>query len=293
MKKIVIAAALAVATMSAMAQATVYGRMNATVDSTKTGAVRADSIVNDISHIGFRVQEDLGGGLRARAVIETSIASQDPTTGGNTQLGNRQSTVGLASKAGSVDVGRNVHGVFTTLASGDSFSALYGSIAGDVHNLRGLRLSNGVFAQVTALPGVTLGADRTYTATGQEATVYSAGTKFGIANVGVAQFEQGAEKSVVASANAKFGATTVFYSYSDNKGASVYQGNLVGASQKIGAYTLKAGYGKTNNNVEAYNVGAEYALSRRTDLLISYRNVDNAGTSADVKQVGVGVTHRF
>lgn len=293
MKKIVIAAALAVASMGAMAQATVYGRINATVDSTKTGAVRADSIVNDISNIGFRVQEDLGGGLRARAVIETSIASQDPTTGGDTQLGNRQSTVGLASKVGSVDVGRNVHGVFTTLASGDSFNALYGSIAGDVHNLRGLRLSNGVFAQVTALPGVTLGADRTYTATGQEATVYSAGTKFGIANVGVAQFEQGAEKSVVASANAKFGDTTVFYSYSNNKGTSAYQGNMIGTSQKIGAYTIKAGYGKTNNNVEAYNVGAEYALSRRTDLLISYRNVDKAGTSADVKQVGVGVTHRF
>jgi predicted porin len=293
MKKIVIAAALAVASMGAMAQATVYGRMNATVDSTKTGAVRADSIVNDISHIGFRVQEDLGGGLRARAVIETSIASQDPNNGGNTQLGDRQSTVGLASKVGSVDVGRNVHGVFTTLASGDSFNALYGSIAGDVHNLRGLRLSNGVFAQVTALPGVTLGADRTYTATGQEATVYSAGTKVGIANVGVAQFDQGAEKSVVASANAKFGDTTVFYSYSNNKGASAFQGNMIGTSQKIGAYTIKAGYGKTNNNVEAYNVGAEYALSRRTDLLISYRNVDKAGTSADVKQVGVGVTHRF
>lgn len=293
MKKIVIAAALAVASMGAMAQATVYGRMNATVDSTKTGAVRADSIVNDISHIGFRVQEDLGGGLRARAVIETSIASQDPNNGGNTQLGDRQSTVGLASKVGSVDVGRNVHGVFTTLASGDSFNALYGSIAGDVHNLRGLRLSNGVFAQVTALPGVTLGADRTYTATGTEATVYSAGTKIGIANVGVAQFEQGAEKSVVASANAKFGDTTVFYSYSDNKGASVYQGNMIGTSQKIGAYTIKAGYGKTNNNVEAYNVGAEYALSKRTDVLVSYRNVDKAGTTNDVKQIGVGVTHRF
>lgn len=293
MKKLIITAALLATTALASAQTTVYGRMNATVDNTKTGGTTVNSIVNDISHIGFSVKEDLGGGLSARAVIETSIGSQDPVNSPVTQLGDRQSTVGLAAKFGSVDMGRNVHGVFTTLGAGDSFNALYGSIAGDVHNLRGLRLSNGVFARVTALPGVTLGADRTYTATGQEATVYSAGTKIGVANLGVAQFEQGAEKSTVASANATFGNTGVFYSFSDNKGVDAYRGNLVGVSQKMGAYTLKAGYGKTNNDVKAYNVGAEYALSKRTDLLVSYRNVDKSGTTADIKQVGVGVTHRF
>lgn len=293
MKKILVTAALLATTALASAQTTVYGRVNATVDSTKTGAARVDSIVNDISHIGFSVKEDLGGGLSARAVIETSVATQDPTTGGNTQLGDRQSTLGLANKLGSVDMGRNVHGLFTTLSSSDSFNTLYGSIAGDVHDLRGLRLSNGVFARVNGPMGTTLGADRTYTATGTEATVYSAGAKLGPVNAGVAQYEQGAEKSTVVGGSAAFGATGVFYSYSDNKGAAASKGNLVGVSQKVGAYTLKASYGKTNTNVEAYNVGAEYALSKRTDLLVSYRNVDKAGTANDVKQVGVGVTHRF
>ena len=293
MKKIVIAAALAVASLGAMAQATVYGRMNATVDSTTTGGARVDSIVNDISHIGVRVNEDLGGGLAARAVIETSIGSQDPVGSNPTQLGNRQSTVGLASKAGSLDIGRNVHGLFTTLGDGDPFGALYGSIAGDVHNLRGLRLSNGVFARVNALPGVSVGADRTYTATGAEATVYSAGTKVGPANVGIAQFEQAGEKSTAVSANTKVGNTGLFYSYSDNKGVAASKGHLVGVAQKFGPYTLKAGYGKTNQDVKAYNVGAEYAFSKRTDVQVTYRNVDKAGTVADIKQVGVGITHRF
>ncbi len=293
MKKILITAALLATTALASAQTSVYGRMNATVDSTKTGAARVDSIVNDISHIGFSIKEDLGGGLSARAVIETSIGSQDPVNSAPTQLGDRQSTVGLASKAGSIDLGRNVHGVFTTLGSGDSFNALYGSIAGDVHNLRGLRLSNGVFARVTALPGVTLGADRTYTATGTEAVVYSVGGKLGPVNAGLATYEQGSEKSTVASANTKFGNTGVFYSYSDNQGVDNYKGNLVGVSQKVGAYTFKAGYGKTNTDVKAYNVGAEYALSKRTDVLVSYRNVDKTGATNDIKQVGVGVTHRF
>lgn len=293
MKKLIVTAALLATTGLAVAQTTVYGRMNATVDSTKTGAARVDSIVNDISHIGFRVQEDLGRGLSARAVIETGITSQDPVNGTDTQLGNRQSTVGLASKLGSVDIGRNVHGVFTTLADGDSFGALYGSIAGDVHNLRNLRMSNGVFARATVIPGFTLGMDRTHTATGTDAVVYSVTGKVAGVNVGVANFEQGSEKSTVASAGLRRGNTGVFYSYSDNSGVTNSKGHLIGASQKMGAVTVKAGYGKTDRDVKAYNVGAEYAFSKRTDLLVSYRSVDAATASADVKQVGVGFTHRF
>jgi predicted porin len=293
MKKILVTAALLATAAVASAQTSVYGRVNATVDNTKTGTVRTNGMANDISHIGFRVQETIGNGVTARAVIETGIGSQDPVAGADTKLGDRQSTVGLASKLGSIDLGRNVHGVFTTLAAGDSFGALYGSVAGDVHDLRGLRLSNGVFARVTAVPGVTLGMDRTHTNGGNEAVVYSAEGRIAGINAAVAQFEQGREKSLVMSASAKMGNTGVFYSYSDNSGVTNSKGNLVGVSQTMSAITVKAGYGTTNKNVTAYNVGAEYAMSKRTDLLVSYRNVDRAGKSSDVAQVGVGITHRF
>ena len=293
MKKAIISAALMATAVLASAQVTVYGRLNATVDNTKTGATTVNSIVNDTSRIGFRVTEDLGKGLSARAVIETAINSNDPAAGGDTQLGNRQSTVGLASKLGSVDIGRNLHGVFTTLADGDAFGAAYGSLAGDVHNLRGLRMGNAVFARFTALPGVGVGVDRTHTATGAEATVYSATAKIAGVAVGVARFDQGREKSTVASAALSRGNTGVYYSYSDNEGATASKGHLVGVSQKLGAVTAKAGYGRTDRDVRAYNVGAEYAFSKRTDLLVSYRNVDAAGANNDVKQVGVGITHRF
>lgn len=293
MKKLLITAALLATTAMASAQTTVYGYMNATVDSTKTGSTRTDSIVNDISHIGVKVNEDLGGGLSARAVIETKIGSQDPTGSAPTQLGDRQSTVGLASKFGSIDLGRQAHGIFTTVASGDPFNALYGTITDDIHNTRGVRLSNGMFARVNAVPGVTLGADRTYTATGSEATVYSVAGAVGPVNAGLATFEQGNEKSTVVSAGTKFANTNVFYTYSDNKGLDNRKGNMIGASQKFGAYTLKASYGKTNTDIKAYNVGAEYAFSNRTNVLVSYRNVDRPDSTTDIKQVGVGITHRF
>lgn len=293
MKKAIISAALMATTALASAQVTVYGRLNATVDNTKTGTTTVNSIVNDTSRIGFRVSEDLGKGLSARAVIETAVNSNDPTAGGDTQLGNRQSTVGLAGRLGSVDVGRNLHSVFTTVADGDAFGAAYGSLAGDVHNLRGLRLGNAVFARFTALPGVGVGVDRTHTANGDEATVYSAATKIAGMAVGVARFDQGREKSTVASAALSRGNTAVFYSYSDNEGTTASKGHLVGAAQKLGAITAKGSWGKTDGNVRAYAVGAEYAFSKRTDMLVSYRNVDRAGSANDVTQIGVGITHRF
>lgn len=291
MKKILIAATLAAAAFAASAQVTVYGKINATVDSTRTGSAAAvSSIVNDTSRVGFRVTEDLGNSMSARAVIETSIASQDPVTGSSTQLGDRQSTVGLANRFGSVDVGRNTHGLFNTVSALDAFDTNYGSVAGDVHNLRGVRVSNGVFVSLTALPGVTVGVDRTLTAVGTEATAVTAGAKLGVVGVNVARYEQAAEKSTVLGATTKLGATSLFYSYSDNQGVVASKGHLVGASQAFGAYTAKASVGDTNTGVRAYNLGVDYALSKRTVAGVSYRNV-NAAT--DIRQVGVGITHRF
>ena len=68
---------------------------------------------------------------------------------------------------------------------------------------------------------------------------------------------------------------------------------MFGASQSFGRVTAKASYGKTNTNVKAYAMGADYNFSKRTALGVNYRNVDATGTANDVKQVGVGVTHRF
>lgn len=293
MTKNIIAAALLAAATAVSAQTTIYGRMNATVDQTKTGATTAKGLVNDISHIGVSVRENLGQGLAVRAQIETGIAAQDPITNNTTQLGDRQSTVGLVHKLGSVDIGRNVHSVFTTLADGDAFGALYGSAVGDIHNLRGLRLSNGMFARVNALPNITGGVDRTHTVTGNEVTIYNFGAKIGPVTGGAARYEQGTEKSTVIGANAALGNTRLFYTFSDNTGVQKSKGHMIGASQRFGQYTAKASWGRTDTDITAWVVGAEYALSKRTDLLVSYRNVDKVATANDIKQIGLGITHRF
>ena len=300
MKKFTIAAILAVASVAATAQVSLTGKYSIWNDSTKTGDTRTGTMVTDpTSNIAIGVKEDLGGGLSARAVVETTIGAVNTVDGtNNTQFGDRQATVGLAGKLGSVDLGRNVHSQFLAITNNDAFNTLYGSVAGDVHNLRGLRFSNGVFAATNFGP-VNATFDRSNNGAGvEDVTSASLGAKLGPVDAVVANYVNaaGTEKSTVVGANAKIGNTGVFYSHSDNHSQTVGEtkkGDLVGVSQKFGAYTAKASYGRTNTEVKAYNVGLDYALSKRTEVGVAYRNVDVAGTNLDIKQLGVGLTHRF
>jgi predicted porin len=293
MKKIAIATILVASTMVATAQVRVSGKVSEFVDNTQVGAVSKTSIVADpTSNITFSASEKMGA-LMATVTLDTSLSANDPIGGADTKLGNRQSTIGLSSKAGSIDLGRNLHSHFLAITNNDAFSTLYGSIAGDVHNVRGLRISNGTFFVLKPIMGVTATYDRTHAGVGTEATSYSASASMFGVNATVAQYTQGIEKSTVIGASAKLGGTKVFYSHSDDKGAVARTGDLIGASQQFGPVTAKASYGKTNTDVKAYAMGADYNLSKRTLVGINYRNVDAKGTSNDVKQVGVGVTHRF
>lgn len=297
MKKITIAALFAFMSAAASAQVTISGKIGEYVDNTRTGnAGGVTSIATEpTSNIAFGVKEQLGGGLSARAVVETSL-SGNTISGTGTQLGDRQSTVGLAHKFGSIDLGRNVHSQFLAITNNDAFGTLYGSVAGDIHNLRGLRFSNAVFASVVVTPGVTATYDRQQQSAGTEALAFGASAKFAGVEATVARYEAGVEKSTVVGANAKFGATSVFYSHSDNESAlagETKKGDLVGVAQGFGPVTAKASYGRTNKDTTAYSLGLDYAFSKRTTVGVAYRSVDLATANADIKQIGVGLVHSF
>lgn len=293
MKKIALATLLAATTIVASAQVSISGKVAQFADNTKTGTVRNTSIAGEpTNNITISATENLGGGLKARVVLDTSIGA-NTINGNGTQMGDRQGTVGLASKVGSIDVGRNVHSEFLAITSNDVFGTMYGSVAGDVHNLRGLRVSNGVFATVTPVKGLTVSYDRTQGATGTDATSYGVNTSFAGVGITAARFEQGAEVSTVVGLSTKVAGTRLTYTHSDDKGVVNSKGDLIGAARAFGPYTAKASYGRTNQDVKAYSVGVGYAFSKRTDLEVAYRNIDKTGTSSDVTQVGVGVIHRF
>ena len=296
MKKVLVALTLAVAGV-ASAQVGIYGRVGTYLDNTKTGTAAAvQGMANDLSHFGIRATEDLGGGLKARATYETYIQANSPETS-TTAFGDRQSTVGIAHKMGSVDLGRSVHTHFLAISDNDPFGTLIGSSASDVHNLRGLRFSNAAFTSVN-FGNVTANFDRSTGAVGNAADPYAASliAAVGPAVLTYARYEAGAETSDVLAARAKFGATTVFASASDNKGvaANTNRAQLVGVSHKLGGpVTVKASYGRIENGIKSYNVGAEYAFSKKTYAQVLYRNVEGTTAAGDIKQVAGGLVVQF
>jgi predicted porin len=293
MKKVLLALTLAVAGV-ASAQVGIYGRVGTYYDNTKTGTAAAvQGMANDLSHFGIRATEDLGGGLKARATYETYIQANSPETN-TTAFGDRQSTVGIAHKIGSVDLGRSVHTHFLAISDNDPFGTLIGSSAADVHNLRGLRFSNAAFTSVN-FGNVTANYDRS---TGATTDPYAASliAAVGPAVVTYARYEAGAETSDVLAARAKFGATTVYGIASDNKGvtANTNRGQLVGVAHNLGGpVTVKASYGRIENGIKSYNVGAEYAFSKKTYAQVLYRNVEGTTAAGDVRQVAGGLVVQF
>lgn len=293
MKKIALATLLAATTFVASAQVSISGKIGQFADSTKTGDVRVGSMVAEpTNNIAVTATEDLGSGLKARVVLNTSLGSNTIDSTG-TRIGDRQGTVGLASNFGSVDLGRNTHTEWASIINNDVFNGFYGTVATSVHTLRGSRISNGVFATVNPVKGLTVSYDRSQVATGTDATSFGAVATVAGVRVTAARFEQGAETSTVVGLNTTIAGTRITYTHSDDKGVATSKGDLIGVAKPFGAYTAKASYGRTNQDVKAYAVGLDYALSKRTDLSVSYRNVDKTGTSQDVTGAGIGMIHRF
>jgi len=296
MKKIVLETILIASSITAMAQVGIYGRVGTYLDNTKTGTSTVQGMANDLSHFGIRATENLGGGLTARATYETYIQANSPETS-TTAFGDRQSTVGIAHKMGSVDLGRSVHTHFLAISNNDPFGTLIGSSAADVHNQRGLRFSNAAFTSVN-FGNVSANFDRSTGAVGTAADPYAASlvAAVGPAVVTYARYETGAETSDVLAARAKFGATTVYGIASDNKGvtANTNRGQLIGAAHNLGGpVTVKASYGRIENGIKSYNVGAEYAFSKKTYAQVLYRNVEGTTAAGDIKQVAGGLVVQF
>ena len=292
MKKAILAAVIGTMTTVASAQVSLSGKVSVWQDSTKVGSSRNNSMWQEpTNNVAVGVQERLSGNFAARATVETSLQG-NTIDGTGTRLGDRQATVGLSSSVGSIDLGRNVHSQFLAIAMNDAFNTVYGSVAGDVHNLRGLRFGDASFVSVTAIKGFTVSWDRSQT-TGVEASAASVAGSLGPVNAVVARYEQANEISTVYGVNAGLKDTRVFYSHSDNEGALNSKGDLVGVQHQLGAYAAKASYGRTNRGVKAYSVGVDYALSKRTEVGVAYRVVDQLAAANDVRQVGVGLTHRF
>lgn len=298
MKKIALATLLAASAAIASAQVTVSGKIGEYMDSTKTGGSTVNGLVAEkTSNVTIRATEQLSNGLSARVVLDTRVFANDPVASDSTvQLGDRQSTLGLANKFGSVDLGRSYHSVFSTISSNDTFSALYGSIAKDIHTYRDTRFSNGVYLTATPVSYGKVTYERGLNGgTGNDVTAYSFGGTVGTVSATVARYESGTDVSTVLGAGTSFGTTKVNVIYSDNTGTSSFKGTTIGASRPLAGspITLKGSYGQRTGDISAYNLGVDYALSKNTVASVVYRKVDTANAATEIQSVGAGLLMKF
>lgn len=111
MKKL-IALAVAALPMAAMADVTLYGNIEASIENGKSlaysgGAKKSTTRIDDTgSLIGFKGSENLGNGLKAIWQVEQALSIDGTNVNGNNTWATRDSFVGLTGNFGTVRLGK-------------------------------------------------------------------------------------------------------------------------------------------------------------------------------------------
>ena len=301
MKKIAIMSVLALAASTSFADVTAYGKLRAFEESYKLGTANSVTQLTDSdSRIGFKAVENLSNGLKANAVIETSVVADAPDTGAATQLGNRQSTLGLSHALGSVDLGRAKHAIGRALDNYDVFGNAAFSSTTVVNASQGQRLSNATMVTANIVNGVSVSYQR-----GESEIIGTPAVTAGSVDINFAGVQatyatydnQTNSTSNLLAAKYTFaptGTTVSAIRSSNNLAGAKTTGNTVGVAQPIGKspVTVLASYG-SNELVKATNVGVNYALSKNTSLQARYIKEDNVVNAKDLQRVAFGMEMNF
>lgn len=283
-------------------------------------------VVDNNSRIGFRGSEDLGAGLAAVWQVESGLRNFEQggvnDKGETAVLATRNSFVGLQGAFGSVQLG-HYDSAYKRLPGGVGLN-LFGDTAGDTHGGTGLfsrretRLKNSVHYTSPTVAGlqagVSYGVDEARpsgTADGRRQNddrlslglAYTdGGVRLGAGydregsrlDAGGTQLSVDKTEGYKLAAGYQF-ATGTFVGAGVERvrvdyraaPATVQQSWLLAASQRLGVWTLRAGYGELGRLEQAQEgtpgeyrarqwlLGAGYELSRRTQLYAYATRIDN------------------
>jgi predicted porin len=290
--KIALAVLALVASTAAMAQATVYGTVDASAARASGTNTSFDGSGNwGTSVVGLKGSEDLENGMKASFNVEHGLNFGTGATAnggmGTTNTYNRAANVSLAGEFGSVTAGLQISPfiagslggyvnsnasfyvnslALSTFGGGGSGNAANG---GDTSSLAtgGFFIPNAVSYSTTSIGGIS-GSVLTQLSNGVAGNEYTAGNvKYAAGDVGVGAAYQ------------KRGGTT----------ATEYDSMNVNASYAMGAITLAGGYTKhnlgTNAAVNVMNVGASYAVASNTNISLQYAQ-DNSASKKSIINVG-------
>lgn len=328
MKKTLIALAAVAVTTGAMAQATISGKFGYAyqAQTSATGAKSTGFLTSD-GDVNFRASEDLGAGLKASVFMGIRLRGREVNSDGATDgIGARDGTITLDGGFGSLTVGAVASG--SGIASRGTAGAPGEGLDDDGEILdaetNGIDLLSyttpsfggaSVYVQMVDSIGNPGAGGTETTSTVNSANVigvnYSAGpisanidsTKYANHATTTTSANGNPESRVRMSVSYDLGMAKVGFGRQTNDNVLTDMTQTVyGVSVPMGALTLGVAYGKQTTKTIAtgaeasntgINWGANYALSKRTNVQLSYRVIDTAASTTDTKSTRVRLMHSF
>lgn len=297
MKKILLAALLAGLTTAASAQTSLYGLVDGFVGHStgKTSATQISSGGMTTSFIGIRSTEDLGGGVKANAVLEQFLrpdTAQQGRFNGDTMFA-RNAYVGLSSKLGEVQLGRVTTPYFVSTiafnALGDSF--VFSPMVTQRFGVNNFNLAGGgvdtgwnnsVLVKTNAGPIALTGV---YSAGVQDDAT---GTKQAGKSVGAMMFR------------GPVGLTATWQEVEQGAGKPNMTSVIVGGSYDLKVAKVYAQWDKVEHSDavtkedKGWSLGAAMPLGKGNTAMVSYAKHDHAfvgNKSAETASWAVGLSH--
>ncbi len=316
-KSLVMLAATCVMAQAAHAQSsvTVYGKIDLglVLDSGNPAgkSVRISSGISGGSRLGFRGEEDLGGGVKTAFQLETGFCADSAAgapnfcTGSNNFMG-RQAHLDLKTSYGSLVVGRQYSIGYKASSDLDPFDNGY---AGQVENTdnkgnymvdtSGTRLNNSVAFTSAGYDGFSAGAEVAF---GEQTGNWRAGRELGAMvkydqgplyatvayyGVGNANGQGDAKRATTGGATYDFGVLKLFGQLQKVGGEPTAATQIdafnyeVGVSVPVSAGKVLASFihhddrTALDHDASQWGVGYVYALSKRTSLYSTYAHITN------------------
>jgi predicted porin len=300
-KQIIIAALAAALTLPAVAQqVTVYGIIDQAVRSTNpdNGAKVTEMVSGSFltSRIGFRGEEDLGGGLRATVILEGALNNNKGAVGNGTDVFSRESSLTLSGGFGAVTLGRTdtsaSEGMDTLagIANFGNFSFVSGvEYAGDRENT--------VRYTTPTVSGLQAQIGRSYASVqGEKLDSVSVTYRQGNLNLGVGSDRTAGGDYIAAAARYDFGFASAGVIVGERDAAGIKTDVMAVTTRVplVNGFAVHGAYRTSevsNAKTTVTNVGISKALSKRTTLLAVYQDTDR-GTAAG-SFVQAGLVHSF
>lgn len=297
LKTLVAASVLSAMAAPVMADTTVYGKANVTVQSSDEGAGSITELKSNASRLGVKGSQKLDGGLEVVYKYELQVDVSDES--GEKNLKSRNQYVGLKGAFGEVLVGRND----TVLKQSQGKFDIFSDLEADIKNLwKGEnRMSDSITYKTPKMNGFQAGIsyildeDNDDSATSLSLTYGDGALKKGkyYAAIAIDSEVKGydATRLTVGTkvSGVKLGA--MYQTQENVESGEDKDGFMVNAQYKVGGYNLKGQY-QTMEDDSGFTLGADRKLGKSTKVFAFYTTF-NFDMAEDETYLGLGLEHKF